>query len=190
MKLTNVHGFDNIDSYVKYKTAKYAEMPKNFESLFDLMFDETDNTMIETSDGYRVAKTTYGEYKQKIIDIVPTIANKLGDVPTGEIVGLYMPNCVEWIQIFWAILAAGYSPLIMNTRLSDETLEKVLCDSAVKCVISDQKIFSVKTVLKEDVLIPWENVKLIGDDTVLVEYIKLSPVRKKRSFLSGLIEIK
>ena len=28
------------------------------------------------------------------------------------------------------------------------------------------------------------------NDTVLVEYIKLSPVRKKRSFLSGLIEIK
>ena len=69
MKLTNIHGFDNIDSYVKYKIAKYAEMPKNFESLFDLMFDETDNTMIETSDGYRVARTTYGEYKQKIINI-------------------------------------------------------------------------------------------------------------------------
>lgn len=154
MKLTNVHGFDNIDSYVKYKIAKYAEMPKSFESLFDLMFDETNNTMVETSDGYHVARTTYGEYKQKIINIVPTIADKLSDVPTGEIIGLYMPNCVEWIQIFWAILAAGYSPLIMNTRLSDETLEKVLCDSAVKCVISDQKIFSVKTVLKEEVLVP------------------------------------
>lgn len=154
MKLNNIHGLGSIDAYVKYKIKKYAEMPKSFESLFELMFDETDNIMAEFSDGYRINKITYGQYKQKIVDIIPTVQDALGDVSRGEMIGLYMTNSIEWLQIFWAILAAGYSPLIMNTRLSDETLEKVLTDYSVKCVISDSKIFSVKTVSKEQAIIP------------------------------------
>lgn len=153
MKLNNVHGFDGIDSYVRYKIEKYSKEEKNFESLFDFMFDETDNVMAEISDGYRITKITYGEYKQNIVNIIPTVAKLLSDIPRGEMIGFYMSNSIEWIRIFWAILAAGYSPLIMNTRLSDETLEDVLSTHNIKCVISDGKIFSVKTVLINEVLV-------------------------------------
>ena len=151
-KLQNIHGFNSIDEYVKYKISKYSEVEKNFESLFDLMFDESDNVMAELSDGYRITKITYGEYKQRVIDIIPSVADALSEVPLGEMVGFYMSNSIEWIRIFWAILASGYSPLIMNTRLSDEVLEGVLAEHSVKCVISDGKIFSVKTVNSEDLL--------------------------------------
>lgn len=44
---------------------------------------------------------------------------------------------------------------------------------------------------EEDIVIPWENVKLIGDDTVLVDYKPVEYAkRRKSSFLSNLIEIK
>ncbi len=152
MKLNNVHGFDTIDKYVRYKLDKYSGEEKSFESLFNFMFDESDNIMIETSDGYRIKRVTYGEYKQKILDTVPTLQAALNEVPRGEMVGLYMQNCTEWLQIFWAILGAGYSPLIMNTRLSDGILEQVLADYSVKCVISDGKQFSVRTLTKEEAL--------------------------------------
>lgn len=154
MKLNNVHGYGTIENYVKYKISKYSAMEKNFESLFECMFDETDNIMAEHSDGYRVEKITYGEFKKSILDITPTVASKIGDLPKGQMVGLYMSNCIEWIQIFWAILAAGYSPLLMNTRLADEVLEGILREYSVKCVISDGKTFSVKTLLKEEVTVP------------------------------------
>lgn len=152
MKLNNIHGFNTIDEYVKYKIQKYSEKEKNFETLFEFMFDETDNVMAETSDGYRVNKITYGEYKKRILDILPTVKDALSDVPRGEMVGLYMSNSIDWLQIFWAILASGYSPLVMNTRLSDEVLCGVLRDYSVKCVISDGKSFLSKTVLKDDLL--------------------------------------
>ncbi len=152
MKLNNLHGFDNICSYVKFKLNEYSGEKKDLESLFNYMFDETDNIMVETSDGYRIKKTTYGEFKKSILEITPTVCDILADVPTGEMIGLYMSNCVEWIQIFWAILASGYTPLLMNTRLSDEVLEGILVDYSVKCVISDGKIFSVKTALKEEII--------------------------------------
>lgn len=154
MKLNNIHDFDSIDSYVKYKIEKYSNMPKNFESLFTCMFDETDNVMAETSDGYRITKITYGAYKQSVLDITPTLVDAFAHVPQGEMIGLYMSNSVDWIRIFWGILAAGYSPLVMNTRLSDEVLEHLLEQYNVQCVVSDGKQFSVKTVLAEEATVP------------------------------------
>ena len=44
---------------------------------------------------------------------------------------------------------------------------------------------------EEDMVIPWENVKLIGDDTVLVDYQPIEyAAKKKKGFLSNLIEIR
>lgn len=42
----------------------------------------------------------------------------------------------------------------------------------------------------DDIVIPWENVSLIGDDTILVDYVPKQNSKKRRSFLSGLIEVK
>lgn len=42
----------------------------------------------------------------------------------------------------------------------------------------------------EDVIIPWENVKLIGGDTILVDYTVEETRRKNKSFLTNLIEMK
>ena len=42
---------------------------------------------------------------------------------------------------------------------------------------------------EEDIVIPWERVRLIGDDTVLVDFAARLPTRRRRSFLSGIIEI-
>lgn len=42
----------------------------------------------------------------------------------------------------------------------------------------------------DDIVIPWENVKLIGDDTILVDYSPPVYAKRKKSFLSGIIEVK
>ncbi|MBR2612862.1 MAG: hypothetical protein IKC72_07315, partial [Clostridia bacterium] len=108
MKLDNIHGFHNTDDYVNYKLGKYAKAEKNFASLFELMFDESDNIMVEYSDGYRVKKITYGEYKERILRTIPAVSRLLCDLPRGGMVGLYLQNSVEWLRIFWAVLGAGY----------------------------------------------------------------------------------
>ena len=154
MKLDNIHGFRTVDEFVNYKIEKYSKQEKSLESLFASMFDESDNVMIEYSDGYRITKITYGEYRERILRTIPTVASLLSDIPKGEMIGFYMTNSVEWLQIFWAILGAGYSPLVMNTRLSDEVLEGVLRDYGVRCVLSDGKSFSVRTVTKEALTAP------------------------------------
>ena len=151
MKLRNIHGLNSIDEYVNYKLALYKSKDKSFESLFEMMFDETDNVMVETTDGYRVNKITYGAFKQRILAALPQVEAALAAVPVGEVVGLYMANRPEWLVAFWTILAAGYRPLLMNTRLPNETLEQVLLAYGVKAVVSDGVRFAAaETLLWEE----------------------------------------
>ena len=151
MKLNNIHGFQSIDEYVKYKLSRYGQEEKSFETLFRYMFDESDNVMAELTDGYRIKKITYGEFKAKIIAKAPNLAEALSEVGEGSIIGLYMSNSVEWIELFWSILICGYRPLLMNTRLPDEVLEGIIREYSVGAVISDGKKFSVKTVFKDEI---------------------------------------
>ena len=151
MNLNNIHGFSSLDEYVKYKLTLFEGKEKNFESLFELMFDERDNVMIETTDGYRINRITYGEFKDTVLSVIPDVIEALKDVPVGEIVGLYMGNDPKWLTAFWALLASGYSPLLMNTRLPQTVLEDILSEYSIKSVLSDGTVFSnTKTVLWDE----------------------------------------
>lgn len=154
MKLTNIHGFADIDEYVAYKLAAYGARDKNFETLFELMFDEGDNIMFETTDGYRIRKTTYGAFKKRILSVVPTVASAFSELPLGSTVGLYMQNSPEWLLAFWSILAAGYRVLLLNTRLADDVLNAILTEYSVGGVISDSKTFAVRTLSANELLVP------------------------------------
>ena len=146
MKLTNISGHRNIREYITCKLEKYKNEEKSFQTLFRFMFLEQDNIMAEVSDGYRIKKTTYGECQKQILALAPAMANALQSVPQGSIIGLYMANSLQWIQVFWAILACGYKPLLMNTRLSDSLLEDILQEHGVRAVVSDGKTFSAPTL--------------------------------------------
>ena len=156
MKLENVRGFQTLDEYVNYKTEAFSKEEKTFENLFRYMFDEESNVMVETSDGYRIKKMTYGECREKVLAVATRLATELEGIEADAPVGLYCANCPEWIFLFWAILACGYKPLLMNLRLPDDVLEGILAEHSVMAVVSDGKPFPVKTVLKEGLVLPTE----------------------------------
>lgn len=150
MQLTNIRGFRTINEYVSWKIGKYGKCEKSFATLFEYMFSERDNIMAEISDGYRVKKLTYGDFSDNILLLAPALKDELSDVPVGSIVGIYMNNSMRWIEVFWSVLMCGYSPLLMNMRLTDDVLERIISDHSVRAVISDEKTFSCKTV-KSDI---------------------------------------
>ena len=154
MKLTNVGGFNTIEEFVKNKIEIYRSREKTMKTLFELMFSESENVMAEISDGYRIKKTTYGQFKADICAAAPTAAELLSGIEYGSMVGIYMSNSMSWIKVFWLVLICGYRPLLMNTSFSEELLEKIIAEQGVCAVISDGKKFSVRTVLADDVTAP------------------------------------
>lgn len=159
MKLNNVGNFSTINAFVEHKISVFSKEEKTFKNLFNHMFSESENIMAETSDGFRIKKVTYGECKNQIFKLAGKLNGFIGGVEKGSIIGLYMSNSLEWIELFWAILMCGYNPLLMNSRLPDSELEKILAEHNVKKVVSDGKQFSVDTILAEQILSAEENDK-------------------------------
>ena len=151
MKYDNLGGFSSINAYVEAKLKKFSAMEKNYRSLFELMFSERENVMIEKTDGYRIKKTTYGECRGRILRRAATLNKMLGGLKKGSAVGVYLNNGAEFIEILWSVLLCGFDPLLLNMRLDCETLNGALKEAGAVAVISGKKKFPVTTILERDI---------------------------------------
>lgn len=145
MDYTYIKNDARIDVLVNYKIGLFENKDKTFENLFHIMFMQEECVMYERTDGYKIIKTTYGQCKKDIYRIAKTLSFRLSEFPAESIVGIYMQNSLEWIEIFWGLLMNGYKPLLMNTRLDNATLNRVIEVHKVVAVISDGQEFNVPT---------------------------------------------
>ena len=152
MRLTNIANCRTINEYVNYKSERLKAGEQTFFALFELMFSEESNTFWESNDGYRIIKKSYGEVKKAVCQKAYTLQEKLGALEKGSVVGLYMQNGLEWIEIFWAILKCGYHPLLLNTRIDKNTLEEVIKSANIKAVVSDGETFTLPTYRSEEII--------------------------------------
>ena len=67
------------------------------------------------------------------------LARKLG---RGEVVGLMMPNCAEYLSVWVGIAKAGAATALVNTNLSGATLAHALEIVAARVVIVDARLLS------------------------------------------------
>lgn len=163
-------GARSINAFVKEKLDTFRRMDVSFASLFELMFREKENIMYERSAGYRIETTTYGQAYDGALRLAGAVKTALSGAEPGEVVGLYMENGLLWIESFWAILAAGYRPLLMNRRLPKPVLEKALGAVGAAAVISDGETFVCPTVLAEslDLGEPLTLSAVFGDELLIM----------------------
>lgn len=144
-KLQNIGNFTNINDYVSDKINRFAKSDKTLASLFEFMFSEKQNIFAELSKGYRIEKITYGECYDDVLRYAKTL-DAIIDLPKNSIVGLALGNSLIWIQTFWALICAGYRPLLVNTRLSCDMLDGIFSEYSINLVISDDLKFKTKTL--------------------------------------------
>lgn len=141
MDKSSLGGYPSINAFVDAKLQKYNASARDFAALFELMFSERDNILYERSSGYRLTKTTYGQAHDQILRRAATLQALLGGLQPDAVVGLYLDNSLDWIELFWAILLCGCRPLLMNLRLDDNTLAYALRASGAQAVIAQGKRF-------------------------------------------------
>ena len=125
MKNLGLGQYNTIDEFVEAKLQRLDAAEAGFDTLFELMFSEKENLMYEQSVGYRMKQTTYGEAYEDILRLSGVVRRTLG-LPANAIVGLSMDNSLLWLEMFWAILRAGYRPLLINLRLSDAAVAQAI----------------------------------------------------------------
>ena len=151
MAKLDLGGYSSINRYVRAKLNQLQSTDKSFSALYELMFSEKQNTLAETTDGYKIIRKTYGESYAAIEAFSRKLCAATRELPHGAMVGLYMQNGVEWIEALWAILKCGFVPLLLNTRMEEDRLKELLREYAVPAVLSDGKSFDCKTLFYSEV---------------------------------------
>ncbi len=139
---SSLGGYRSISEFVDAKLNRFQNMDHTFEALFEMMFSERENIMYEKSIGYKIEYTSYGKAYSLVHSTASQLKVLLAEQSHDRVVGLYMDNDMWWIVTFWAILAAGFRPLLLNIRLSDEVIAQVLKNMDGVAVITDGKTFS------------------------------------------------
>ncbi|MBR3415615.1 MAG: non-ribosomal peptide synthetase [Clostridia bacterium] len=132
-------GHKTIDAFVEAKIELFEKSAHDLGTMFDLMFSERENVMYERSEGYRIKKTTYGEARGAALSMAKSLSSLLPDLPHDAAVGLYLDNSLEWIECFWAVVAAGFRPLLFNMRLSDSVLADAAKTVGCTAVITESR---------------------------------------------------
>ncbi|MBO4410843.1 MAG: acyl--CoA ligase [Lachnospiraceae bacterium] len=114
------------------------------------MFSEETNVFYEKYEQFKFVRTTYGEAKEEILRRSRALKALLPDAPAQAVVGLAMPNSLSWLENYWAILAAGFRPMLMNLRLDKETLEEALAGLHAAAVVSEEERYAVRTVTEAE----------------------------------------
>lgn len=151
MKISNIAGCKSINEYISYKLGLFSESDKSMESLFELMFSEKENVFAEITDGYKISKTTYNECREMIEDRTKKLSFILKDVPENSVVGLDLPNSIEWIVIFWGLLKAGFRPLLVNNRVGADVLNDLFKKLSVQAVITESDAYKIKSISPSEV---------------------------------------
>ncbi|MBR3639172.1 MAG: AMP-binding protein, partial [Clostridia bacterium] len=139
-------GYKTINAFVEAKLDRVEKSAHDLETMFGLMFSESENVMYEKSEGYRVRKTTYGEARDAALSMAGSLGALLPDLEHDSVVGLYLDNSLEWIECFWAIIAAGFRPLLFNMRLSDAALADAAKTVGCTAVISESRDLGLRRI--------------------------------------------
>jgi long-chain acyl-CoA synthetase len=115
----------------------HNELTANRRRNLGFFFDDTvrrlpDKVAIIDLFGGRERTSTYRQLDERM-NRVATMLAALGVRP-GERVAMLIGNRVEFIEFFFGAMRAGAIPLLLNTRLAADTLERLIADA--HCVLA------------------------------------------------------
>lgn len=127
---------------------------KSFESIYEIVFSFENNVFYEIIDDSSIKKTTYRECRNLISTMATNLRIKLPDYRKNSYIAIYMENSGEWIVSFWAVLMAGFCPLLINTK-TDETINRELMISMnISALISKESFEGFNCFYPDNLLSP------------------------------------
>ena len=122
----------------KEDLAKLSASDQSYCDIYSIMKARFSDEIFakEYKDGF-MESTTYKE----LFEGVETVAHNLCRLFPDEynrFVGIRMDNSPLWVMCFWGALMAGFRPLLINTRLDEESIAYAVKVTDAVCVLADE----------------------------------------------------
>lgn len=119
-------------------------------TVYRYAFRFSDEVYFEQNDGERIYSETYREVQARVERLTNALHAALSDVEKGACVGLYLPNCPNWVVTFWAILRCGYRPLLLNTNAGESVVRSCLKRAGATHLISERTVAGFTNLSADD----------------------------------------
>lgn len=129
--------FVYLDKYLK-QFADLKESNRTFGDIFGLMERDFSDEIfgVEFTGGIET-KTTYSEFFALCKSVAGDLQSRFSGKEGGHI-SIRMDNSVLWCACFFGVLMAGFKPVLINTRLDEESIRKAVSKTESLCVLSDK----------------------------------------------------
>lgn len=129
---------------------RLLETKRTFKDIFDIQIETWKKRTIfifedEKNHPHKVSYAEFGSLSKKY----GYALSKKINAPKGSFIALKMNNSPKWAYVFWGLLIAGYSPIMINPITLTSDTNRLLKESGAKAVINDKE---------EELLVPSINV--------------------------------
>lgn len=118
---------------------RLLETKRTFKDIFEIQIDtwKKRTLFIFEDEKNRPQKVTYAEFGSLCKKYAFALDKRI-DAPKGSFIALKMNNSPRWAYVFWGLLIAGYSPIMINPITLTSDTNRLIKESGAKAIISDK----------------------------------------------------
>ncbi|MGE5494557.1 MAG: aminotransferase class I/II-fold pyridoxal phosphate-dependent enzyme [Burkholderiales bacterium] len=134
---------------------------RTFGNLFSIICSNGDAVAAEYKEDGEIRRIKYSDYERITFAGAKKLAQKLSIVERNTFVALRYANNPLWPAAFWAIVLAGFRPLLLDSASDDTQVMHVLRQAGSRTIITDTEV-GITGIIKVS---PDEFLSLDAEDT-------------------------
>ena len=109
-------------------------------NLFAILCSYGDSVAAEYIENETIKKLTYSDYERIAVAGAEKLAKRLEGTARNTFVALRCANSPLWPAAFWAIIMAGYRPLLVDAGADESQVMHVLRQAGSRTIVTDTKV--------------------------------------------------
>ena len=160
--------YEKINAFIA-RASKLLETNRTMKDIFDFTMDLNSKELAVEfkDDDLKFRKMKYKQLKLEVVKFAKVIAQKLANEEKNRPVVLKAKNSPYWIMAFYAILMAGFKPLLVAAQTPAEATTNLARQAKAVAVVTDDlfnyelpkiTIFDLRRGVENSSFVPsWEN---------------------------------
>ena len=126
------------------------EKSKTMNSIYEVMMsDYLDSPASQwLDDSGDIVSVSFREFNENVENMAFFLSKKLGDNQKGCFVGLSMDNSHLWQVCFWALLMAGYKPVLVDVTQKEEMVDYIIESAGLQTILGKDSLELKNKVLQ------------------------------------------
>ncbi|MGI6694687.1 MAG: aminotransferase class I/II-fold pyridoxal phosphate-dependent enzyme [Christensenellales bacterium] len=136
-------------------TARCQALRKHMtlKNIYALINENPDRVAAHYLEGDEEKTITFRQYDRMVNSWSAYLLRTLGRDRLGKFVALQLDTCKEWYGVFWALVQAGYQPMLVDANLNDDMTAFMLKEGG-----------AVGLITKSKRLLPRDIIQVMADD--------------------------